>query len=137
MTSVESVDELQKWVVRYVDERLGHILREVNRLDDLFNIETIERTLLEEQLLALRTQGGNAQGAYTQHFKLMKPERFKDKPGSNILQWLDCMERYLTAGQVAEEEKTQVAWTYLKPWVTQHWQILAKELEAPWQDNCL
>ena len=65
----------------------------------------LKRTLLGEQLLALRTQGGNAQGTSTQRIKLMEPERFKDKLGSNILQWLDCIERYLTAGQVAEEEK--------------------------------
>ena len=37
MASVESVDELQEWVARYVDKRLGPILQEVNRLDDLFN----------------------------------------------------------------------------------------------------
>jgi hypothetical protein len=137
MASVEPVDELQERVARCVEERLGPILREVNRLDDLLSTETIERTLLGEQLLALRTQGGNAQGASTQRIKLMEPERFKDKPGSNILQWLDCMERYLTAGQVAEEEKIQVAWTYLEPRVAQHWQTLAKELEASGQDNRL
>jgi hypothetical protein len=85
MASVEPVDELQDRVAKYVDERLGPILREVNRLDDLLSTETIERTLLEEQLFALRTQGGNAQGASTQRIKLMEPERFKDKPGSNIL----------------------------------------------------
>ena len=111
MASVESVDELQERVARCVDERLGPILQEVNRLNDLLNTEAVERTLLEEQLLALRTQGGNAHGASTQRIKLMKLERFRDKPGSNILQWLDCMERYLTACQVAEEEKIQVAWT--------------------------
>ena len=91
-----------------MDERLGPILQEVNRLDDLFNIETVERTLLEEQLLALKTQGGNAQGASIQRIKLMEPEHFKDKPGSNILQWLDYMECYLTAGQVAEEKKSKL-----------------------------
>ena len=121
MASVEPVDELQERVARCVEERLGPILREVNQLDDLLSTETIERTLLGEQLLALRTQGGNAQGASTQRIKLMEPERFKDKPGSNILQWLDCMERYLTAGQVAEDEKIQVAWTYLEQRVAQHW----------------
>jgi hypothetical protein len=47
------------------------------------------------------------------------------------------MERYLTAGQVAEEEKIQVAWTYLGTRVTQHWQTLAKELEASGQNNRL
>ena len=65
----------------------------------------------------------------------MEPGRFKNKPGSNILQWLECMERYLTAGQVAEEEHIQVTSTYLEPRVAQHWQ--AKELEATGQDNCL
>ena len=43
----------------------------------------------------------------------------------------------MTAGQVAEEEKIQVAWTYLEPRVAQHWQTLAKELEATGQDNHL
>ena len=38
----------------------------------------------------------------------MEPERFKDNPRSNILLWLDCMERYLTTGQIAEEEKILV-----------------------------
>ena len=137
MASVEPVDEFQERVARYIYEKLGHILREVKRLDDLLNTETIEWTLLGEQLLALRTQGGNAQGASTQHIKLMEPERFKDKPGSNILQWLDCMERYLIVGQDIEEETVQVAWTYLKPRVAQHWQTLAKELEATMQDNRL
>ena len=60
----------------------------------------------------------------------MEAERFKDKPGCNILQWLDCMERYLTAGQVAEEEKIKVAWTYPRPRVAQYRQTLARELEA-------
>ena len=50
MASVEPVDELQERVARYVDERLGLILREVNRLDDLLGTVTIERTLLGEQL---------------------------------------------------------------------------------------
>ena len=122
MASVDSVDELQERVARYVDERLGPILREVNRSDDLLNIQTVERTLLEKQLLDLRTQGGNVHGALTQRIKLMEPERFKHKSGSNILQWLDNMERYFTAGQVTEEEKIQVAWTYLEPRVAQHWQ---------------
>ena len=86
MASVKPIDELQEWVARYVlDERLGPILREVNWLDDLLSNETIERTLLGEQLLALRTQGGNIQGASTQRIKLMEPKRFKNKPGSNIL----------------------------------------------------
>ena len=91
-----------------MDERLGPILQEVNRLDDLFNTEIVERTLLEEQLLVLKTQGGNAQGASIQSIKLTGPEHFKDKPGSNILQWLDYMECYLTAGQVAEEKKSKL-----------------------------
>ena len=137
MASVEHVDELQERVARYIDEKLDHILQEINRLDDLLSTEIIERTLLEEQLLALRTQGGSAQGASTQRIKLMEPERFKDKPGSNILKWLDCMERYLIAGQVVEEETVEVAWTYLKPRVAQYWQTLAKELEATMQDNRL
>ena len=38
-----------------------------------------------------------------------------------MLQWLDCIERYLTASQVAEEEKIEVAWTYLTPRMAQHW----------------
>jgi hypothetical protein len=50
MASVEPVDEFQERVARYVDERLGPILREVNRLDDLLSTETIERTLLEEKI---------------------------------------------------------------------------------------
>ena len=79
MASVEYVDEFQERVAKYVDERLDHILREVNRLDDLLSTETIERTLLEKKLLVLRTQGGNVQGASTQRIKLMEPERFKDK----------------------------------------------------------
>jgi hypothetical protein len=49
MASVEPVDELQERVARCVEERLGPILREVNRLDDLLITETIERTLLGEQ----------------------------------------------------------------------------------------
>jgi hypothetical protein len=85
MASVEPVDELQERVARYVDERLGPILREINQLDDLLSTETIEHILLEEQFLALKTQGGNALGASIQHIKLMEPERFKDKLGSNIL----------------------------------------------------
>jgi hypothetical protein len=75
MASVESVDELQKRVARYVDEKLGPILREVNRLDNFLGNETIEHILLEEPLRALRTQGGNAQGAFTQRIKLMEPKR--------------------------------------------------------------
>ena len=106
-------------------------------MDDLLSTETIERILLGEQLLALRTQGGNAHGVSTKRIKLMEPERFKDKLGSNILQWLDCMECYLTADEVVEEEKIQVAWTYLELCVVQHWQTLAKELEATRQDNHL
>ena len=85
MASVEPVDKLQERVARDVDKRLGLILREVKLLNNLPSVETIERTLLGEQLLALRTQGGNAQGASTQRIKLMEPERFKDKSGSNIL----------------------------------------------------
>ena len=96
MASIEVVDELHEWVARYVDERLGPIVQQVNRSDKLLGNETIKRTLLEEQLHALRTQGGNAQGASSQRIKLMESERFKDKPGSNILQWLDYMKRYLT-----------------------------------------
>ena len=137
IASVEPVDELQERVARYVDERLGLILGEVNRLDDLFSTKTIERTLLGEQLLALRTQGGNTQGASIQRIKLIEPERFKDKAGFNILQWLDCMKRYLTTGQVAEEEKIQIARTYLEPRMAQHWQTLAKELEATGHDDRL
>ena len=71
MTSVEPINELHEWVARYVDERLGHILWEVNQLDVLFNNEIIEQTLLGEQLLALRTQGGSAQGASIQRIILM------------------------------------------------------------------
>jgi len=44
------------------------------------------------------------------------------------------MECYLTVGQVDEEEKIQIAWTYLEPRVAQHWQTFAKELEAAGQD---
>ena len=65
MASVEYVDEFQERVAKYVDERLDHILREINRLDDLLSTENIEHTLLGEQLFALRTQGGNVQGAST------------------------------------------------------------------------
>ena len=73
MASVESVDELQERVARSVDERLGPILQEVNRLNELLNTKVVERTLLEEQLLALRTQGGNAyvrenRNLHTGHF---------------------------------------------------------------------
>ena len=46
MASVESVDELQEQVARYVDEELGPIIQVVNRLDILLGSETIERTLL-------------------------------------------------------------------------------------------
>jgi hypothetical protein len=98
MASVEPVDELQEWVARCVEERLGPILREVNRLNDLLNTETIKRTLLGEQLLALRTQGGNAQGTSTQRIKLMEPERFGDKPGSNIFTVIRLYEALLDRG---------------------------------------
>ena len=71
MANVELVDELQERVARYVDERLSPILRKVNQLDDLLSTETTELTSLGKQLLALRTQGGNAQGTSTQRIKLM------------------------------------------------------------------
>lgn len=73
--------------------------------------ETIERTLLDKQLRALISQGRNAQRASIQRIKLMEPKRFEDKPRSNILQWLECMERYLTTGQVTKEEKLHIVWT--------------------------
>jgi hypothetical protein len=46
MASVEPVDELQEQGARCIEEKLGPILQEVNRLDDLPSTEIIERTLL-------------------------------------------------------------------------------------------
>lgn len=104
MASVEPVLELQKWVARYVDEILNPSLREVNQLSSLHGSETIKQTILNEQLRVLRTQNGNALRASTQHIKYMELKRFKDELRSNILQWLDCMDRYLTTNQIVEEE---------------------------------
>ena len=88
-------------------------------------------------MLALRTQGEEVQVASIQHIKLMESERFMNKPRSNILQWLDYMERYLNVNQVAKGKKIQVACTYLELCVAQDCQILAKQFEVVGQDNCL
>ena len=72
-------------------------------MDNLLGNETIEWTLLEEQLRPSSTQDGNAQGASTKCIKLMEPKCFKDKLRFIILQWLYCMESYLITGQVAED----------------------------------
>ena len=125
MASVEPIDELQVRVERYAYETMGTILWEVNQLDNLFH-ETNKQILLEEQMRALTTQGAYAQEASIQCIKLMKSGPFKDELGSNISNnglykvLLDCMSSCWI-------RKIQVAWTYLKPRMTQHWQTFSKK----------
>lgn len=114
MASVKSANKLQKRIARYVDERLGFILRELNQFDNLLGTKTIERNLLEKKLFGLRMQGGNVQGASIHCIVLMKPKCFKDKSGSSVLQWLDYMKRYLTADQVIGEEKNSICLDLLR-----------------------
>ena len=100
MASAEFIDELQEWVARYAEERLGIILREVNGFNNCFGNDYWADFI--------RRKIGCLENARWECIKLMEPERFKDNPRSNILLWLDCMERYLTTGQIAEEEKILV-----------------------------
>ena len=48
IASIDLIDEFQKRVARYVDERLGLNLQVVNLLDNLLNTKIIEHILLEE-----------------------------------------------------------------------------------------
>lgn len=129
IASKENVDDFQEHVHRNVEEQLAPLEREVNQPDTLLRIESTAGALLEQQM---RTRGPS-----TQKIKLMEPECFKDKPYSNTLQWLDCMEPYMTVGQVVDEKKIQVAWTYLTLLVAPHSQTMANEIEVVGQNNRL
>jgi hypothetical protein len=63
-----------------------------------------------------------------------KPERFKDKSKVTILAWLNQMKKFLTARHIPALEWVTITSTYLETNVTQHWDILALELESENKD---
>lgn len=65
-------------------------------------LKPIKHALLEQQLLPLKMQGGNAQGP--KHTKLMEPKCFEDNPGTNILQWLRLYAALPDSMQVAKDD---------------------------------